>query len=108
MITTRGFRDIIHIGRHQRPHHYSIQQGIPWQDQPLVRRRHRKVVTERLAPPRGEVVTPLAEAEVEQAALELKEAGVASIAVCFLFSYINPSTSGAQRRSSRSIARACS
>ena len=90
MITTRGFRDIIHIGRHQRPHHYSIQQGIPWQDQPLVRRRHRKVVTERLAPPRGEVVTPLAEAEVEQAALELKEAGVASIAICFLFSYINP------------------
>ena len=58
MITTRGFRDIVHIGRHQRPHHYSIQQGIPWQDQPLVRRRHRKVVTERLAPPHGEVVRP--------------------------------------------------
>src|SRR5579859_7134507 len=26
MITTRGFRDIVHIGRHQRPQHYSIQQ----------------------------------------------------------------------------------
>ena len=67
MITTRGFRDIVHIGRHQRPLHYSIQQGIPWQDQPLVRRRHRKVVTERLAPPHGEVVMPLAEAEVDPA-----------------------------------------
>jgi N-methylhydantoinase A len=90
MITTRGFRDIVHIGRHQRPQHYSIQQSIPWQDQPLVLRRHRKVVTERLAPPTGEVVTPLDEEEVRQAALELREAGVASIAICFLFSYLNP------------------
>ena len=90
MITTRGFRDIVHIGRHQRPLHYSIQQEIPWQDRPLVRRRNRKVVTERLAPPQGAVVTPLAEAEVEPAALELKAAGVTSIAICFLFSYINP------------------
>ncbi len=55
MITTRGFRDIIHIGRHQRPHHYSIQQEIPWQDRPLVKRRYRKVVNERIAPPRGEI-----------------------------------------------------
>jgi len=104
MITTRGFRDIVHIGRHQRPHHYSIQQGIPWQDQPLVRRRHRKVVTERLAPPLGEVVIPLAEAEVEPAALELKEAGVASIAVCFLFSYINPEH---ERRAKAIVQRLC-
>ena len=104
MITTRGFRDIVHIGRHQRPLHYSIQQGIPWQDQPLVRRRHRKVVTERLAPPHGEVVMPLAEAEVERAARELKEAGVASIAVCFLFSYINPEH---ERRAKVIVQRLC-
>jgi N-methylhydantoinase A/oxoprolinase/acetone carboxylase beta subunit len=90
MITTRGFRDIIHIGRHQRPQHYSIMQEIPWQDRPLVRRRHRKVVTERLVPPTGEVQVPLAEDEVRQAARELKAAGVRSIAVCFLFSYLNP------------------
>jgi N-methylhydantoinase A len=90
MITTRGFRDIVHIGRHQRPQHYSIQQGIPWQDQPLVRRRYRKVVTERLGPPHGEVVVPLNEDEVRTAARELEQAGVESIAVCFLFSYINP------------------
>jgi N-methylhydantoinase A/oxoprolinase/acetone carboxylase beta subunit len=62
MITTRGFRDIVHIGRHQRPQHYSLQQKIPWQSQPLVQRRHRKVVTERLVPPRGEVEQPLDEA----------------------------------------------
>jgi N-methylhydantoinase A len=90
MITTRGYRDILHIGRHQRPQHYSIQQRIPWQATPLVKRRHRHVVTERLAPPRGEVLVPLAEAEVREAARALREAGIASIAIGFLFSYLNP------------------
>jgi N-methylhydantoinase A len=90
MITTRGFRDIVHIGRHQRPQHYSLQQDIPWQSHPLVQRRHRKVVTERISPPLGTIETPLDEGEVRAAALELQQAGVQSIAVCFLFSYINP------------------
>jgi N-methylhydantoinase A len=90
MVTTKGYRDVVHIGRHQRPQHYSIMQEVPWQDRPLVRRRYRKTVTERLRPPRGEVLTPLDEAEVRQAARELKEAGVAAIAVCFLFSYLDP------------------
>ncbi|TXL72787.1 hydantoinase/oxoprolinase family protein [Vineibacter terrae] len=89
MITTKGFRDIIHIGRHQRPQHYSIMQEIPWQDRPLVRRRHRKVVTERLAPPNGAVLVPLDEDEVRVAARELKARDVQSIAICFLFSYLN-------------------
>ncbi|GAA0570639.1 hydantoinase/oxoprolinase family protein [Craurococcus roseus] len=90
MITTRGYRDVLHIGRHQRPQHYSIQQRIPWQETPLVKRRHRHVVTERLVPPRGDVLVPLAEEEVREAARGLRGAGIASIAVCFLFSYLNP------------------
>jgi len=90
VITTKGYRDILHIGRHQRPQHYSIMQEIPWQDRPLARRRHRKVVTERLIPPRGEVLEPLNEDEVREAARELKEEGVESVAVCMLFSYLNP------------------
>ena len=49
MVTTEGYRDILHIGRHQRPQHYSIMQDVPWQDRPLVQRRHRKVVAERPA-----------------------------------------------------------
>ena len=61
MITTDGYRDILHIGRHQRPQHYSIMQEIPWQDRPLVKRRHRKTVNERLVPPKGEVLVPLDE-----------------------------------------------
>ncbi len=73
----------------QRPQHYSIQQEIPWQDRPLVRRRYRKGVPERLIPPHGEVLIPLDEAAVRTAARELKDAQVESIAVCFLFSYRN-------------------
>ena len=90
MITTRGFRDIVHIGRHQRPLHYSVMQDIPWQARPFVRRRHRKVVTERIVPPTGEVLTPLDEDEVRAAARELLDEGVDAVAVCFLFSYLNP------------------
>jgi N-methylhydantoinase A len=90
MVTTAGYRDILHIGRHQRPEHYSIMQEVPWQDRPLIRRRHRKTVKERLVPPRGEVLIPLDEEAVRQAARELKAAGVEAIAVCFLFAYLDP------------------
>lgn len=90
LITTSGFRDILHIGRHQRPQNYSIQQDIPWQARPLVQRRHRLGVRERLAPPLGEVVTPLDLTGVRAAATALAAAGVESVAVCFLFSYLNP------------------
>jgi N-methylhydantoinase A len=90
MVTTRGFRDVVHIGRHQRPQHYSIMQDIPWQARPFVKRRHRHVVSERIVPPTGEVLDPLDEDEVRAAARALKEAGVESVAVCFLFSYLNP------------------
>ncbi|MDP6705768.1 MAG: hydantoinase/oxoprolinase family protein [Alphaproteobacteria bacterium] len=89
MVTTEGYRDILHIGRHQRPQNYSIRQQIPWQDRPLIRRRHRHTVPERLRPPRGEVETPLDEEAVRRAARALKTAGVRSVAVCFLFSYLN-------------------
>jgi N-methylhydantoinase A len=90
MITTRGFRDIVHIGRHQRPLHYSVMQDIPWQAKPFVRRHHRKVVTERIVPPTGEVLVPLDEEEVRAAARALREEGAEAVAVCFLFSYLNP------------------
>jgi N-methylhydantoinase A/oxoprolinase/acetone carboxylase beta subunit len=90
MITTEGYRDIVHIGRHQRPQHYSIRQEVPWQDRPLVRRRHRRTVAERLVPPRGDVMVPLDEAAVREAARALRAEGAEAIAVCFLFSYLNP------------------
>jgi N-methylhydantoinase A len=90
MLTNEGFRDIIHIARHQRVEHYSIMQELPWQNRPLVKRRHRKVVKGRLAPPRGEELVPLDEVGVLEAAHALKAEGVEAVAVCFLFSYLNP------------------
>jgi N-methylhydantoinase A len=90
MLTNEGFRDIIHIARHQRVEHYSIMQELPWQDRPLVKRRHRKVVKGRLAPPCGEELEPLDESGVLAAARALKGEGIEAVAVCFLFSYLNP------------------
>ena len=89
MITTEGYRDVVHIGRHQRPENYSILQEVPWQDRVLVKRRNRLTVKERVAPPTGEVVEELDEEGVRAAARELKKKGVDSIAICFLFSYLN-------------------
>lgn len=91
MVTTEGFRDIIHIGRHKRPLNFSITQDIPWQTHPVVKRRHRLTVRERLVPPTGEVLTPIDEMEVRKAIRQLKDDGVEAIAVCFLFSFLNPS-----------------
>lgn len=90
MITNDGFRDILHIGRHQRPQHYSIQQDIPWQSRPLIKRRHRLTVGGRLGPPDGRELEPLDEVGVRAAAKKLKSDGVQSVAICFLFSYLNP------------------
>ena len=89
MITTRGYRDILHIARHQRPSHYSIRQQVPWQDRALILRRHRKVVTERMGPT-GEAIEALAEDEVREAARELRESGVEAILIGFINSYRNP------------------
>jgi N-methylhydantoinase A len=91
MITNEGFRDILHIGRHQRVENYSILQELPWQIRPLVQRRHRKTVAGRLIPPTGAELVPLDEAAVRRVAEELRAEGVESVAICFLFSYLNPS-----------------
>ena len=90
IITNEGFRDILHIGRHQRVLHYSIQQDLPWQARPPVPRRWRKVVAGRLVPPDGAELVPLDEAGVARAARELAAEGVEAVAVCFLFSYLDP------------------
>ncbi|HME84970.1 MAG TPA: hydantoinase/oxoprolinase N-terminal domain-containing protein, partial [Roseiarcus sp.] len=75
MVTNQGFRDIVHIARHQRAEHYSIMQELPWQNRPLAPRRHRKVVRGRLIPPRGEELEPLSEDDVVAAARALKAEG---------------------------------
>lgn len=89
MITNDGFRDVLHIGRHQRPQHYSIMQDLPWQSRPLIRRRFRKTVSGRLDA-RGEELVPLDEEAIAAAARELGEDGVEAILIGFLFSFVNP------------------
>ncbi|WP_129113540.1 hydantoinase/oxoprolinase family protein [Halegenticoccus tardaugens] len=88
MLTTEGFRDVIHIGRHRKLHTFSIQFEQPQQANPIVPRRRRKTISERIYPP-GEVVRPLDEGEVVEAARELVDDGVDSIAVCYLHSYLD-------------------
>jgi N-methylhydantoinase A len=90
LITTAGFRDLLHIGRKKRPFNFSSFQDVPWQKYPLIRRRNRLTVTERIAGPNGEIVTDLDDVEVREAAERLKASGVEGVAVCFLFSFLNP------------------
>ena len=89
MITTRNFRDILHIGRHKRPHNFSLHFDVPWQSQPLVKRRNRIPVTERIMPPSGEIVEPLNENEVLEAVALFKKRGIQSVVIGFLFSVLN-------------------
>ena len=91
MITTRGFRDILHMARHKRPHNFSLQFDVPWQSKPLVKRRNRIVVDERVMPPAGEIETPLNEDQVRAAAHLFKQRGLHSVIICFLFSFLNNS-----------------
>ena len=90
MLTTEGFRDILHIARHKKPFNFSLQQELPWQSRPLAKRRHRLTVKERVTVPDGEVLTALDEDEVRARVRELREAGVDAVAVCLLHSYLNP------------------
>ncbi|MEM9784744.1 MAG: hydantoinase/oxoprolinase family protein, partial [Pseudomonadota bacterium] len=89
MLTTRGFRDILHMARHKRPHNFSLQFDVPWQSKPLVKRRNRIPITERLAPPEGTVEVPLDEGEVRAAAELFKKRGLDAVIVGFLFSFLN-------------------
>ena len=89
MLTTRGFRDILHIARHKRPYNFSLQFDVPWQSKPLVKRRNRIPITERIMPPDGRVDTPLDEDEVRAATELFKERGVDAVIICFLFAFLN-------------------
>lgn len=84
LITTKGFRDVLEMRRRERAQTWGL-----WGDYtPLVPRKWRHEVTERVLADGTERV-PLNEAEVVAAAKALLEAGVESIAVCFLHSYAN-------------------
>lgn len=86
LLTTKGFRDVLEIGRIRTPDMFDLEWDKP---RPLVRRRLRLEADERIAAD-GSVIRPLDEDSVQSAAEVFKAEGVESVAVCFLNSYRNP------------------
>lgn len=84
LITTAGFRDTLELGRRTRPRAY----GMFGQFEPLIPRERRIEVPERMNA-RGEVVTPLDEAAVAEAARALLAMGCEAVVIHFLHSYAN-------------------
>jgi N-methylhydantoinase A len=86
LITTRGFRDVLELGRRTRPNAY----GMIGSFEALIPRELRLEVTERVDA-EGNVLTPLDEAEVRAAVEELARRGAEALVIHFIHAYINPS-----------------
>jgi N-methylhydantoinase A len=86
LVTTSGFRDVLEIGRGNRPDLYNLAYRKP---EPFVPRHLRFEVTERMTY-RGQVAEPLDVAELERVVGRLAAEGVQAVAVCFLHAWANP------------------
>ncbi len=85
LITTRGFRDVLELGRRTRPYGY----GMIGSFEALIPRDLRLEVTERIAAD-GSVVLPLDENEVRDRIRRLLDLGAQALAIHFIHSYVNP------------------
>jgi len=86
LVTTKGFRDVLELGRQARPSIYDYRVEKP----PVLIPRDRRVeVIERVGPD-GEILTELDEASLRSAVELLASTGVESVAICFLHSYRRP------------------
>src|SRR5262245_1548989 len=97
LITTRGFRDVLELGRRTRPTPYGLKGSF----EPLIPRDLRLEVDERIDA-EGEIVTALDEGQVRDAARWLRARGVEALVIHFIHSYAND---GHERRA-REIATA--
>ena len=86
LLTTRGFRDVLVIGREKRYQVYDLQIEKP---APLIARRFIGEVTERVLAD-GSVRTPLDEADARRAIHALAARGITTLAICLLHAYVNP------------------
>src|SRR6266498_884235 len=86
LLTTRGFRDVLVIGREKRYQVYDLQIEKP---APLIPRRLIVELTERMLAD-GSVLAPLDEDETRRTVRRLKADGISSVAVCLLHAYANP------------------
>lgn len=85
LITTEGFRDVLHIGRQNRPQLYDLRALKP---DPLVDRHWRREAAERTLHT-GEILKTLDEEALRATIRELLNEGVESVAICFLHAYAN-------------------
>lgn len=85
LITTGGFRDLLFIGRQNRPVLYALHPTLP---PPLILREHCYEVPERLDHT-GAVLTPLDVNALDGVLDRMVAAGIEAVAVCFLYSYVN-------------------
>ncbi len=86
LVTTEGFRDVLELRRLRIPRMYEPFWRKP---EPLVPRRLRFEIGERMTAD-GQVLRPLDEGEAREVAAQLRAAGVESIAICLLHSYLYP------------------
>ena len=86
LLTTRGFRDVLELGIEQRYDIYDLFLKFP---DPIVPRRHRIEITERVTHD-GVEIAPLDGDEVRAAGARLVANGCGAIAICFLHAYANP------------------
>ena len=86
LVTTEGFRDVLEIGRANRPDLYNLSYRKP---KPFVPRRLRFEVRERMSHT-GDVLVPLDEAGVESVAERLRGLDVDAVAICLLHAWTNP------------------
>ncbi|MEM6462573.1 MAG: hydantoinase/oxoprolinase family protein [Pseudomonadota bacterium] len=85
--TTKGFRDLLEIGRQVRPKIYDLQADAP---PPLAARSDRLEVDERIGA-RGEVISALEDDSLDELVCELRTLeDIDSVAICLLFSFLNP------------------
>ncbi len=94
LLTTRGFRDVLELGRQARPSIYDYRVQKP---PVLVPRDRRAEVAERIGPD-GKVLMPLDEDSLVAAVESLRRARVESVAICFLHSYRTPAHEQAAKR----------
>jgi N-methylhydantoinase A len=85
LVATRGFGDLLRIGRQNRPQLYRLCAPKPV---PLVASEHQFEVAERVGP--DGVIENLDDAELDALAARIGDSGVAAVAICLLFSYLEP------------------
>jgi N-methylhydantoinase A/acetone carboxylase, beta subunit len=86
LITTKGFRDAIEIGRGNRPDFFNLMYKKP---EPFVERYLRREIVERMDY-RGHEVTPLDMSSLDETLDLFKSEGIEAVAICLLHAYANP------------------